>query len=150
MNKPLLAFFTVMMPLTFGIHQVQAESWKDWVQSNPTYDEPTSVSPDRATSTGTNLTKTKVQPHHQSPKTDSNASVSSESEYFSTKNPLFEQNFMASCQSQSLPPSYCQCTLKEVQNNYTFEEVMTIAKFMQNNREVPTELLDVAMKCMPG
>ncbi|NJN23316.1 MAG: hypothetical protein HC810_01475, partial [Acaryochloridaceae cyanobacterium RL_2_7] len=126
------------MPLTFGSTQVQAESWKDWVQSNPTYDTPTSVSPNKPQPQESTVPSTSnSQPPVASPYPESPTSAQppNTSEYFSTQNPVFVQEFLTSCQGNGIPMSYCQCTLKEVQNNYTFEEVMTIIKFMQNNRD---------------
>lgn len=157
MNKPFLALAALLTPISISIQQVQAESWKDWVKSNPTYNSPASASPNSPSSPkATNQAPTQTLPtpppaasQNNTPPTVSIPQTNNK-QYLSTHNPLFEQQFMAGCQADGLPISYCQCTLKEVQNNYTFDEVLTIVNFMQDNSEIPTELLDVAMKCLPG
>ena len=151
MSKHLLALATVITPLALGISQVQAQSWQESTQSNPTYPASTSASPNN-TSPGPSSQPSFSQPQpttrQTQPQPSSPNSISSP--FLSTQHPVFEQQFMVGCQRDGLPQSYCRCALKEVQNNYTFEEVMTIAQFMQNNREIPTELMNVAMKCLLG
>ena len=154
MLKPLTALALFITPLAVGIPAVQAESWQDWVDSNPTYSSPASASPNNTSTLP--AVPAKAQPaapvpsRQNIPSPAAPTSQNSGQEYFSTKNPLFEQQFLTGCKADGLPVSYCQCALTEVQNNYTFNEVVTIVKFMESNREIPTELMNVAMKCLPG
>lgn len=158
MISKLLAGAIVLLPFTTNLNASNAQSWQDWVEKNPTYR--TTTPANHAPSAQPTPVIPKARSHSSSPTPESNPNSSTSSssisggrspEYFSTHNPLFEQQFLQGCQrNPNLPMSYCQCTLKEVQNSYTFNEVVKIAEFMQKNQEIPQEIMTVAMKCLPG
>ena len=148
-----------LLPFTVNLSVSNAESWQDWSQQNPTYQTPSSRSGSPASevkSSPSSRPSTPATWSNPSPNTNPSGNRSaptqgpSSQEYFSTQNPLFEQQFLAGCQQEQLPMSYCQCTLKEIQNAYTFNEVLQISSFMQKNGEIPSEIMQVAMKCIPG
>lgn len=154
MFNKFLGLSICVLPWMVNLPVSNAQSWQEWSDQNPTYriPEPSSGStPSPRTPAPQSPVGGNPAPQAQSnPARPPLAKEPTSEEYFSTQNPLFEQHFMAGCQQESLPISYCQCTLKEIQNTYTFNEVLQITSFMQEKGEIPSEILNVSMKCIPG
>ena len=139
--------------LPFTIHQAatRAESWKDWVQDNPTYNKQNQSQPSPQSPTTQPKVQTSPQPSSGTPSSSQpkrNPVTSPTNEVSSTRDPIFEQQFLAGCQQSARHIEHCHCALREIQNNYTFQEFVTIIQFVEQNNEIPDEIWNIALKCV--
>ena len=92
--------------------------------------EPLPSSNQNALSTSTSS----VQPTHQYP-------------------PQLVQAFMSSCtkpsnnQSLDMMEQVCTCSINKIQNNYSFEQFITIALEMKDKKEPPQQMKEFAIQC---
>ena len=146
MFKPLLAIAALVPSLAMGISTAQAQSWKEWSKANPTYG---TTQPEAPSVPSTPASRPTTAPAPQISPVNNPATANTPN-HFSTQNPLFAEKFIEGCQANGAPRSYCQCALTEIQNTYSFQEFVTIVNFATENNEIPSELMDVAFKCLPG
>ncbi|MEO0378206.1 MAG: hypothetical protein AAF329_27130 [Cyanobacteria bacterium P01_A01_bin.17] len=112
-----------------------AQDWKDWANNNPTY--PSQSRP----------------PVTPPPAAPNPSPVSNSSDSFgisSTQSPAFEQLFMKGCTSKGGPQasSFCACTLTELQNTHTIQELNQLGFQMQQTGELPESFQDIVVSCI--
>ncbi|MCM1984184.1 hypothetical protein [Lyngbya confervoides] len=147
MLKSILSFSLAGFCILSG-SLVRAESWQDWVQQHPTYDSPAAPPSTSPQIPGAPAEVRPVDPSAPDPVSGNRGAAPP---VLSTHNPLFEQQFLAGCETSNLPSSYCQCALREVQNTFTFQELLVMSQGMKNRRgEIPPELMTVALRCFQG
>lgn len=54
---------------------------------------------------------------------------------------------MQGCAINPAAKSFCICVLENIQNSYTFEEVVKISEYMRQNQEFPSEIYALANAC---
>ena len=55
-------------------------------------------------------------------------------------------SYLAGCESESPGGNFCQCTLDEIEKNFTEDEFIRYA--IEQTEEAPEELLEIAFACI--
>jgi hypothetical protein len=131
--------FVLLTALAFSLVPsiASAQDWKDWVNRNPTYPSQAQSAP---------VARPATVPPATSPAATSNPS----SGISSTQSPAFEQLFMKGCTSQGGPQAngFCACTLTEIQNTHTIQELNQLGLQMQQTGELPESFQTIVLSCI--
>jgi hypothetical protein len=127
--------FVLLTALTFSLVPsiASAQDWKDWVNQNPTYPSQAQSAP-------------AAQPAAVPPVAASDPS----SGINSTQSPAFEQLFMKGCTSRGGPQAsrFCACTLTEIQNTHTIQELNQLGLQIQQTGELPESFQTIVLSCV--
>ncbi len=111
-----------------------AQDWKNWVKQNPTY-------PSQATQSSPSIPV--------APSNSNSPTPTVPSEPLSTHNGTFKTLFMQGCTSRGAQyQNFCSCALREVQNNFTIQELFELQKQMKQTGKLPAAFVTIARPCI--
>ncbi len=132
-------FWLTALALSFTTSAVSAQDWKNWANQNPTYP---SQSPPQSQPTSA--------PPLSAPNNTVTPGASGTLGISSTQSPAFEQLFMKGCTSKGGPQAnlFCSCTLTEIQNTHTIQELSELGLQMQQTGELPESFQNIVLSCI--
>lgn len=129
----------LLLPILFTPLPAWGQSWQEWVKQNS---KQPSQQQTNTPASGNNLpSQPRTEPFANPGTTPPTAGIT-------TQSAVFKASFMQGCVLEPRFQDYCQCALTQIQNSYTIDEFYKINQYIQDTRQMPSEVESVILACV--